>query len=120
MMNLSAAWLKCEEQIKPLKIISVFNNSELQGGYRFLGSHHVTFRKPIIKLIAFLLVFTFILTGCTADLNSINEMKDNDLQFEDGGRDIAMEKQREFSGFTKPPIDQNVPENLETVTLGMG
>ena len=120
MMSLSAACLKCEEQIKPLKIISVFNNNELEKGYRLLGSHHATFRKPTLKLIVFLLALTFIVTGCTVDLNSINEMGDNDLQFENGGKDIAMEKQREFSGFTKPPIDQNVPENLETATLGMG
>jgi len=118
MMSLSVAWLKCEEQIKPLKII--FNNSEFKKGYRFLGSHHVTFRKPALKLIVFLLAFTFIITGCTVDLNGINEIGDNDSQTEDGEEDIAMEKQRDFSDFTIPPLDQNVPENLETATLGMG
>ena len=103
-----------------MKIKSVIKNSKLQKDNRLAGSHYMLFGKPAIKLIAFLMILIFTVSGCTVDLNGTNEMGDNNSQTEDGGEDAAMEKQTEFSSFTMPPIDQNVPVNLETATLGMG
>ncbi len=103
-----------------LKIKSVINKIKLQKCNRLADSLPAASGITTAKVLLLLLVLIFLVSGCTAGLNDLNEMEDNDSQAEDEGEDTAMEEQKDFSGFTTPPIDQNVPENLETATLGMG
>ncbi len=95
-------------------------NSELKIFNSWGDLFPATFGKSHLKLVVLLLVLIVMLSGCAVDLNDMSETGDKDSKAENGVKNTVMEKQTQISGFTKPPIDQDVPENLETATLGMG
>lgn len=67
------------------------------------------FKKISSILLCFLLIAVFIL-ACSEDRQEPQIGKD----------DITMKNINQEKVNLKPPLDQNIPEDLETVTLAMG
>lgn len=70
--------------------------------------------------IGIALVMVFLLTGCQEAITDMLEGQEK-LQDQTGNEgDVAMELHDTKPYGEAPPIDLNLPENLETATFGMG
>lgn len=76
---------------------------------------------PVV-LVYLLVIVTLMVGGCTEVRDGIPDNYDHDPNFESDNRkdNNDMEQDRAFLNDSVPPLDLQVPENLETVTLGMG
>jgi len=63
-----------------------------------------------------------ITAGCAGNLDEANDVAEvKELQdFNDRKETNDMEQEKAFLNDSKPPLDLQVPPNLETATLGMG
>ncbi len=73
--------------------------------------------KVILALLISLLVFP--VTACEGNLDGEPALTGEE-EFANGKDDDSMTSEQSFPEYTVPPIDQNVPENLETATLALG
>jgi len=75
-----------------------------------------------IKILLVLCIFLIVLpvTACEGDLNEESTAIKEEKQITDGEDEKNMTSEQSFPELTMPPIDQEVPENLETATLALG
>lgn len=72
-------------------------------------------------LMLFLLLALFILiAGCESGLDGEYSAIEEEKQITDGKDEENMRSEQNFPELAMPPIDQEVPENLETATLALG
>ncbi len=79
--------------------------------------------RTIVALSLFLalILLVLVVTGCESSLDGelgLNEVEEQ--QITDGEDEETMTSEQSFPELTIPPIDQEVPENLETATLALG
>ena len=75
-----------------------------------------------LKILLVLCIALIVLpvTACESDLNGESAAIEEENQTTDGEDEEKMTSEQSFPELTMPPIDQEVPENLETATLALG
>jgi len=60
--------------------------------------------------------------GCAGNLDEANDVAEESelLDYDDRKETNDMEHEKAFLNDSKPPLDLQVPSNLETATLGLG
>ncbi len=76
-------------------------------------------RCPITAALVLLLLLAMI-TACADQATKSPDPDQQGLQTIIGEEDPIMEPEKDISELTMPPIDKDVPGNLETATLAMG
>lgn len=73
----------------------------------------------LIIMVFSLFFLTAALTGCSRDFEAIDGEEQLQEETTDKG-ETAMDTNNANRSSAAPPIDLNIPDNLETATLGMG
>ncbi len=76
-------------------------------------------RYPLTAGLVLLLLLTMI-TACADQATNSPAPEQQGLETIIGEEDPIMKTEKDISELTMPPIDQDVPGNLETATLAMG
>ena len=74
------------------------------------------------KILLVLCIFLIVLpvTACEGDLNGEPAVIEEEKPINNGEDEEKMTSEQSFPKLTMPPIDKEVPENLETATLALG
>ncbi len=96
------------------------SNNGLQRRYPATSSSSVFFGRATVNVFLLVILLLLPVTGCTNDAVNDIESEENDLHSANGEEDSAVKEQRETSDLGRPPIDREIPDHLETATLGMG
>ena len=68
----------------------------------------------------FILCTLLFLSGCIYGEDNIFSNEKHDMNVIHGEDIIVMEDERVFSGISKPALDRDIPQKLETATFAMG
>ncbi len=87
-----------------------------------MTNKHLSYRTLMVySLILPFALFALLLTGCESGPGGKpGELVEEQEQITDGEDEENMTSEQSFPELTMPPIDQEVPENLETATLALG
>lgn len=80
--------------------------------------------RLLISLLTLMLCMPITLlmlaTGCASEMSGNYGVIEEEKQITDGKDEENMRSEQNFPELTIPPIDQEVPDNLETATLALG
>ncbi len=84
----------------------------------FEAESRIAKRTIITGLVLVLLIS--VLSGCLQELVKSPDPDEQDAQIFIGEEDSIMEDKKNISELAIPPLDRDIPANLETATLAMG